>query len=72
MNKQDALKKLNAILKQMDMNSKDKQKNDAWREHTKIIRGNPVRMYEGMEFTRKITAKQQNQTDRCGNDRNIV
>ena len=28
---------------------KDMQKNNAWKEHTKIVRGNPVRIYEGTE-----------------------
>ena len=33
--------------------AKDKQTNDAWREHTRIVRGNPVRVYQGMNFKRK-------------------
>lgn len=52
-NKQDALRKLNAILQVMKRGSKDKQKNDAWREHTTLVRGNPIRIYEGMDFVRK-------------------
>ena len=32
---------------------KQKQVNSAWREHTKIVRGNPVRVYEGEGFKRK-------------------
>jgi len=31
----------------------DKQANQAWREHTRIVRGNPVRVYEGMDFRRE-------------------
>ena len=50
LNKQDALKKLSAVLKHMQSASKEKQKNDAWRKHTRIVRGNPVRIYEGMKF----------------------
>ncbi len=50
MNKQDALKKLSAVLKQTNANSKDKQKNDAWSKHAQIVRGNPVRIYEGESF----------------------
>ncbi len=53
LNKQDALKKLSAVLKEMEKKEKAKQKNSAWREHTQIVRGNPVRVYEGMGFKRK-------------------
>ena len=56
MNKQDALKKLGTILKHMDDAGRDRQKNNAWKEHTKIVRGNPVRVYEGMEFKRRDEA----------------
>ena len=52
-NKKDALNKLNIILEQMERDEKRKQTNSAWREHTRIIRGNPVRVYEGMDFRRK-------------------
>ena len=53
LNKQDALKKLSAVLKEMEKKEKAKQKNSAWREHTQIVRGNPVRVYEGIGFKRK-------------------
>lgn len=53
MNRQDALKKLNVILADMQRAENARQTNAAWREHTKIIRGNPVRVYEGMGFRRK-------------------
>ena len=46
-NKKDALEKLNVILSQRELAEKQKQVNSAWREHTKIVRGNPVRVYEG-------------------------
>ncbi|MBC5746098.1 peptide chain release factor H [Lachnospiraceae bacterium MD308] len=52
-NKKDALNKLSAILEQRELNEKKKQVNSAWREHTKIVRGNPVRVYEGMDFRLK-------------------
>lgn len=52
-NKKDALNKLNAILEQREDAEIKKQVNSAWREHTRIVRGNPVRVYEGMEFKRK-------------------
>ncbi len=53
-NKRDALTKLNVILKQMELERKKKQTNSAWQEHMKIVRGNPVRVYVGMDFKRKI------------------
>ena len=52
-NKKDALEKLNVILSQRELAEKQKQVNSAWREHTKIVRGNPVRVYEGVGFKRK-------------------
>ena len=52
-NKKDALEKLNVILSQRELAEKQKQVNSAWREHTKIVRGNLVRVYEGEGFKRK-------------------
>jgi len=49
-NKQDALKKLSTVLKEMNVTSKDRQKNDAWSKHAQIVRGNPIRIYEGEDF----------------------
>ena len=53
MNKQDALRKLSAILKNSNLANVAKQKNDAWSKHAKIERGNPVRIYEGERFVRR-------------------
>ncbi len=52
-NKRDALHKLNVILEQREKEESGKQVNSAWREHNRIQRGNPVRVYEGMAFKRK-------------------
>jgi peptide chain release factor len=52
-NKKNALMKLNVLLHQKEREAQRKQTNDAWREHTKIVRGNPVRTYVGMDFKRK-------------------
>lgn len=52
-NRQDAVKKINAILVAQEISNKSKQTNDAWKEHTHIIRGNPIRVYEGINFKRK-------------------
>ena len=54
MNKQKALKRIQAILEIMKQEAGAKQTNQAWREHTRIIRGNPVRTYEGENFKRKL------------------
>ena len=56
-NRQEALQKLNAILREKQNDAKARQKNDAWREHTRIVRGNPVRVYEGMDFKRRSQKK---------------
>lgn len=50
LNKQKALKRLQAILETMKKDTEAEQINVAWREHNKIIRGNPVRVYCGKEF----------------------
>ena len=54
LNKKNALDKLNLILREKEYNAKQKQVNDAWKEHNRIVRGNPVRIYEGMDFKRKM------------------
>ncbi len=51
-NRRNALVKLNAVLQQRQNQGKRKQSEQAWREHTQIVRGNPVRTYVGMEFRR--------------------
>lgn len=52
-NRHDALQKLNAILAELALRAKAEQTNAAWQEHNRIVRGNPVRIYEGMGFKRK-------------------
>ena len=54
LNKQKALKRLAAILNMMKQEADARQANQAWREHTQIERGNPVRIYVGEEFIRKL------------------
>jgi peptide chain release factor len=61
-NKQDALKKLSAVLKEMNVNSKDRQKNNAWSRHAQIVRGNPIRIYEGEDF-KLIHAKEKEEKE---------
>ena len=49
-NRKDALNKLNLFLRERENRAKQKQTNDAWREHNRIVRGNPVRVYSGLSF----------------------
>ncbi len=52
-NKQKALKRLQSILaaKQEDKNAE--ALSSAWQKHIEIVRGNPIRIYEGEKFKRK-------------------
>ena len=52
LNRKNALEKLASILRAKQSEQVQLQVNNAWREHNKIVRGNPVRVYEGMKFTR--------------------
>ena len=56
-NRKNALDKLNLILANMEAAGQAKQINDAWKEHTQIVRGNPVRIYKVISFTRKISKR---------------
>ena len=49
-NKQKAMEKLQEKLEGLQQEQKKKQVNAAWKEHNRIIRGNPVRIYEGEKF----------------------
>ena len=50
LNKQRAMEKLQEKLVNLQKEQEAKQRNAAWREHTRIVRGNPVRTYEGEKF----------------------
>lgn len=50
LNKQNALKKLAVVLKETNADEKGSRKKEAWKKHAHIIRGNPVRVYEGEDF----------------------
>ncbi len=52
-NKKEAMSRLNVILQDRAVHARSKQTKEAWQEHTKIVRGNPVRIYEGKRFIRK-------------------
>lgn len=53
MNKRKAIKRIQEQLDAMEEQEIARCQNEAWREHTKLVRGNPVRVYEGMKFVRK-------------------
>lgn len=52
LNRKNALNKLNIILREKREVAKQKQINSAWREHNRLVRGNPVRIYKDMSFKR--------------------
>ena len=51
-NRRIAMAKLNAIFAAREAEAEQTQKNNAWREHTRLVRGNPVRVYKGEDFKR--------------------
>lgn len=53
MNKKIALNRLCDILAEQNMENRQKEKELAWLEHTRLERGNPVRTYEGIKFIRR-------------------
>lgn len=53
MNKKLAINRLCDILSEKNLENRHKEKELAWLEHTRLERGNPVRIYEGMKFIRR-------------------
>ena len=53
MNKKLAMNRLCDILADMELDNRRREKELAWMEHTRLERGNPVRIYEGMKFIRR-------------------
>lgn len=53
LNKQKAMERLQEKLSGLQKEQKEKQENAAWREHNRIVRGNPIRTYEGEKFVLK-------------------
>ena len=53
MNKKDALRKLAIVLKNKNTSQIEQSKNNAWSKHTDIVRGNPIRVYQGEKFRLK-------------------
>ena len=52
-NRRIAEKKLQEILKQRQAQSNRQSDREAWHEHYRLERGNPVRVYEGLDFKLK-------------------
>ena len=50
MNKKRALARLHARLAALEEQEAGRQRRSAWREHTRLVRGNPVRTYVGEGF----------------------
>lgn len=57
-NRQKAMEKLQKRLADLQQEQKARQVNAAWREHTRIIRGNPVWIYEGEKFGLRNSKKE--------------
>ncbi len=52
-NRRKALARLNVMLAQREADARKGQAHEAWTKHTQIVRGNPVRTYEGPNFRRR-------------------
>ena len=52
LNYKEAEQKIEKLLNQKRKQEDSTQKKTAWHEHTRIIRGNPVRVYKGINFKR--------------------
>ena len=55
-NKQIAVERLKEQISVRNQSSQDHAENQNWIEHYRIVRGNPVRIYEGMDFKRRRQA----------------
>jgi len=53
MNRQLAMNRLCEMLAILEEQNQAECKNLAWTEHNRMIRGNPIRIYEGINFIRK-------------------
>lgn len=58
LNKQRAFERMQEKLAGLRQEQEAAQTNAAWREHTRIVRGNPVRVYEGERFILKKSLQQ--------------
>lgn len=56
-NKKLALARLMTILKEMDQKRENQFTHDLWLQHNRLVRGNPVRTFEGKEFKLRFTSE---------------
>ena len=54
-NKQRAMERMREKLADLQQKQQERQAGAAWMEHYRIVRGNPVRTYEGERFLLKGT-----------------
>ena len=52
-NKHKAIKRLKSIIESNNKQQKDMEINDAWKKHTRIVRGNATTKFEGIDFSLK-------------------
>ena len=52
MNKKIALKRLSQLVSEQNAKGKQQVDRSNWLEHTRLVRGNALRVYEGMDFKR--------------------
>ena len=52
-NRERAMARLRVKLLEQAAQERCRQKDAAWQEHQKLVRGNPVRVYAGMDFVRE-------------------
>lgn len=64
-NKRIAVERLEEMLAAREKEEEKKQKGKAWQEHYRIVRGEPVRTYEGMEFVLRAKKEKEENTDVC-------
>ena len=49
-NKNSCIKKIYAIINQMNNNARANSANEAWQDHNNLVRGNPVKVFKGKKF----------------------
>ena len=52
-NRERAMARLRVKLLEQAAEERSRQKDAAWQEHQKLVRGNSVRVYAGMDFVRE-------------------
>lgn len=53
-NREIAMRKMKKLLEEQKENLIKENKKESWKEHYKLVRGNPIRIYEGKDFKRKL------------------